>query len=120
MQKLQRRLKALNNSTTLSEELKKKARTIMKTEYMSSEQSQDSSDTETEEGLAGNTSRKLLYRQLRWRSEEATDIMRSLDRKYARRQTPQGRQMTMERVEAGKSDRAQPQDIPDWALEDFQ
>ena len=99
----------------MTQEAKERARQVMTVDYMSSEESTVSSEDEIEAG----DGRKLVCRTLPWRSEEATGLMQALDRKYLRRQTPQGQQMTCERVEGKRSSRPQPATIPEWALEDF-
>ena len=82
---LQKRLKALNFSTTMNQEVKERAREVMTVEYMSSKESTAISGDELE---AGN-GRKPICRTVPWRSEEATGLMRALGRNYTRRQTLQ-------------------------------
>ena len=99
----------------MNKETKERAREIMKVDYISSEESTTSSGDELEEG----SGRKLVCRPLPWRSEEATGLMKALDRKYQRRQTLQGQAMTCERIEGASSSRPQPAAVPEWAIEDF-
>lgn len=106
-------------STTMTEDLKTKTTEILKVDYMSSEDSDSISSGDELATAEARRPRKLLCRPLPWRSEEATAVLRSLDRKYGRRQTAQGRQMTAERVEGARSERPRPDDMPEWAIEDF-
>lgn len=75
---------------------KEKCQTLMTIDFMSSEESQASSgsdrDLEAERSsTAGQeVSRKLVRRPLPWRSEEASQVLASLDRKYDRKQIIKG------------------------------
>ena len=70
-------------STMMNKETKERARELVKVDYISSEESTNSSEDELEEGGG----RKLVCCPLPWRSEEVTGVMKALDRKYQRRQS---------------------------------
>lgn len=111
----------------MTPEQKEKCQTLMTIHLMSSENSgsQASSGSDREASTAGHDQgaavRKLVRHPLPWRSEEASQVLASLDRKYARKQTDKGKMMTLPRVTGSPSTRKLPSDhdIPEWAMDDF-
>lgn len=121
-QKRLKRAKALRHSTAISEEDKTRYMPLMANEYMSSEESL--SESEDENGRDSDNSdveqarvRVLCIRPIPWRSRELNDLMTSLDRKVARRQTQRSARMTMQRRTGPNSSRQAPLNAPAFAIQ---
>ena len=74
-----------------------------------------SSDSEDESRPAPTPRQKIVVRRLSWRSRQFNDILESLDRKTARRQTH--RSMSMSKVRERSQEviqRVTPEGIPPW------
>ena len=99
---------ALKASTSLSIEEKTKYSDLMRIEYMSSEES----DEET-----GANVRMFVTRPLPWRSQEATAVIESLDRKSHRRRSSRALEMVVKRKTGMPSSRGKPEG-PEWAMHD--
>ena len=122
-QKRLKRAKVLRNSTAISEEDKTRYMPLMTNEYMSSEESLSESDNENIQDSDNNSDaeearvRVLCIRPIPWRSRELNDLMSSLDRKVARRQTQRSVRMTMQRRTGPNSSRQAPLNAPPFALQ---
>ena len=86
-------------STSSNDKQKKTYACAMKLELILSEVSENSSDNEPpSEGASTAERSQLLMRPLPWRAIEATKVLESLDRNYARRKTQRVKLMTVPRV----------------------
>lgn len=76
----------------------------MKTEYMSSEES----DVDGEEDV-------LRVHDLPWRKPSVKRMFNTLDSESVKRKTPQSKRQMKRRVMGGVSSRSKPVSIPKWA-----
>ena len=79
----------------------------MKTDYMSSEES----DVDGEEDI-------LRVLDLPWRKPSVKRMFSTLDSESAKRKTPQSKRQMKRRVMGGVSTRPKPVSIPKWAASD--
>ncbi|XP_062503019.1 uncharacterized protein LOC134179987 [Corticium candelabrum] len=123
--KLHRRKAALEASTTYREEDKKEVLEALELELMSLEESESNSTSDCDFEQQGpreqvekrKRGKAMTTRPIPWRSEQATSIFTSLDRKYGRRQTEQAKRMTLPRHEGAPSKRQRPdKNMPGWAI----
>ena len=114
-------------SKTYKDEDKKEVLEALELELMSSEESQfnstndcESEQQEPREQLQVERRKRekaMTTRPIFWRSEQATSIFTSLDRKYGRRQTEQVKRMTLPRHEGAPSKRQRPdKNMPSCAI----
>ena len=93
-------------STKITLEDKDKFSAVMTLEYMSSEHaassSSDSDNAEQSEGEASNP-KVLLKQSLPWRSDEAHQLMASLDRRIRKRRGQKGQSKVIERKQGSGS-----------------
>ena len=123
-QKRRLRLSALDNSTSIPPERKKKCKEVMQNDYMSSEhsmseddvseQNESGSDSDTEQDVP--KARKFSVNKLTWRSGEVDNLFKALDKKVLRKQHAQGKRMRFERCAGVVSPRTAPLDAPAWAI----
>ena len=105
---------------------KEKVKSVMKLEYMSSEESMSEDDDNDEDNAEDSASdneggppkkRKVLIKHpLPWRSPLANQFMESLDRKSKRRLSERSITMLLKRKIGDPSRRPRPTGGPEWAL----
>ncbi|XP_065894554.1 uncharacterized protein [Dysidea avara] len=121
------RLKALNLSKSIDAERKEEIRAVLTVDFMSSDESEvDSVSTEHPDSSGSEDDReqqsskkKLIRKKLSWRSQELQSVFDSLDRKLERRRSDRAKAMCLEIKVEGVSDRRQPDNAPEWAIELF-
>ncbi|XP_020895275.1 uncharacterized protein LOC110234251 [Exaiptasia diaphana] len=102
--KLSARKSILNKTSHLDERERKKAMTVMRLDFMSSEHSDDEENT-------------LIVSKLPWRSEEVDSLFEALDEKHSRSLSRKSRRMALTRYEANDpSKRAVPDRFPTFAV----
>ena len=95
----------MEKSTTLSQVVKDKFKSIMSTvDYMSSEESEEEND------------HSLVVHPLAWRSREVTETFSSLDRKSARKRTSRSSRMRLQRKTGEPRTRPPPDYAPEWSI----
>lgn len=131
LQKSHSRIRTLEGSKSISEEVKKKVMEVLKPEFMSSEDSATDEEVDGAGGDSGSGSegdeppkrkharKKLIRHKLTWRNRECQEMMESLDRKLERKRTSRGKAMTLRVQVDGNSTRPKPDNFPDWATELF-
>lgn len=85
--KMTSRIAALNEKRSFSEEKKKKVREALRVDMMSSE----------EENISGDEA-CFLVKDIPWRSEEFSSIVKELDQKTTKMQTPKSRRLYVKRI----------------------
>ncbi|KAL5484237.1 hypothetical protein EMCRGX_G020698 [Ephydatia muelleri] len=103
--KLQNRKVALSGSTTLTQEQKEKFSSILRIEYMSSEESAEESG---EDEHMGERLKVLLIHTLPWRNPSVNEMFQSLDRKSARKRTSRAAEMCRKRCRASATEPSSP------------
>eukprot|EP00731_Ephydatia_muelleri_P021507 Em0014g98a len=103
--KLQNRKVALSGSTTLTQEQKEKFFSILRIEYMSSEESAEESG---EDEHMGERLKVLLIHTLPWRNPSVNEMFQSLDRKSARKRTSRAAEMCRKRCRASATEPSSP------------
>lgn len=121
LQKRLKRVKALAQSSSISNEEKRDFEQFMSVDYMSSEHSVSEDNTHGEEdqssGDEDGPRRKVLCRRpLTWRSENLTSLFSRLDRKYKKRLSQRSESMMIKRRDGPPSERKAPDDAPQFAL----
>lgn len=110
------------DSTTFTEAQKEGILKVLKNDYMSSDESlsDDSSDDIDNAGSDDSTvvpkTKVLVVKRLTWRSRELNETIKKLDRRVAKRRSPKGNSMRIERRDGPPSSRQAPEDAPGWAL----
>jgi len=104
LQKLNARKAALSESTVIADKDKKKLKECLAADLMSSEESEEDGS--------------FIVHPLPWRSEKATGVFHSLDKKHDRRKTKRSKVMTFQRKKGHMSDRPIPLKglVPDWTV----
>ena len=124
----------MQGSTSIDEETKKRVSEVLKTKFMSSEDSVTEDDKEASNSNASEENgsesdgdsprrkkgkKKLIRHKLPWRSNEFQRMMDSLDQKLERKRTPRGKSMCLKVEMGGDSTRPKPDNLPDWVTELF-
>ena len=121
LQKRLKRQKALVQSTSISNEEKRRFKDCMNVEYMSSEHSvsEDNADDRENSSEDENVPKKkvLCRRPLPWRSQELNNFFVKLDRKANRKRSQRSASMMIERRDGSPSEREAPDDAPEFAKE---
>ena len=121
MQKLWSRQSACHLSTSLLPPQKARLEPVLTPDFMSSEESASESEPEGKGGsgpMVGVRRRRVFVRHpFPWRSNDLNDYFRSLDRKYALRQSNRGKEMMVKRIDGNPSLRSPPDKYPDWAVD---
>ena len=121
LQKRLKRVEALAQSSSISNEEKRGFEQFMSVDYMSSEHSVSEDNTHGEEDSSSGDEdapkRKVLCRRpLAWRSENLTNLFSRLDRNCKRRLSQRSESMTIKRRDGPPSERKAPDDAPQFAL----
>ena len=129
LQKAHARLRALNLSTTLSGDDKEKIRQVLKSDFMSSDESDANNTTRSQPGVSSDSDdggehseqrkKKLIRHRLPWRSRELQLTLESLNRKIARRRSDRAKAMCLEITPGNDSSRPIPDNSPEWVIELF-
>ena len=82
------------------------------TEHPDSSSSEDDREQQS-------SKKKLIRKKLSWRSQELQSVFNSLDRQLERRRSDRAKAMCLEIKVEGVSDRRQPDNAPEWAIELF-
>ena len=117
-------MKALLGSSSVTEESKNKYSSVLKCEYMSSDESaSDSSASEPEndnpmgESSSAIKKKMLLTKKLPWRSDHLEETLKNLDRKCQRKRSTRASSMLLKRRGTDiASARLAPIDAPRWAV----
>jgi len=110
LQKLSKRRAALEMMNGWNVEKKGKVTEILQDATMSSEDSDMETDDQGRQRLTGYRVKKLP-----WESNKLKKIKKKLDRAYCSSLTRRARDRVLPRREAARSQRAAPDNLPDWA-----
>ena len=112
----------MRKSITIDEASKLKFATVLKAEFMSSDESivedlnsSEGSGSDTDERTPPTKKKRLVKHKFPWRSREMQAVIDSLDRKIDRRRSGRSKAMCLEVVVSGESTRPKPDGLPEWA-----
>ena len=104
---------------SISPDQKEKALSVLCLDFVSSEDSTES-DTDSDDFQRdiqspvanGHKAKRLVRRQLKWRTRKTDDVMATLEQKYHRQQSQKSRDMMTETVDDSLSSLEKPLHIP--------
>ena len=116
-------------STTIDEARKKEISSVLRADFMSSEDSEyedvttprdgDSSGSELEDTMSSKKKKRLVKHKPRWRCREMQSVVESLDMKIGHCRDVKAKKMCLEVIEGEDSTRSKLDGLPEWAAELF-